>query len=124
MPAIYQADVFCDNCADEIRSRLLDAATDEQGDEWQDEAAYDSGEFPKYMSDDEEADCPQHCGSGEDCLEAEVLPSGRKIGALLSTSLTGDGADYVLAAVAEGGEVAQFWRSRFDWIDYPNEDQE
>ena len=51
-------------------------------------------------------------------IEAEVLPSGDKIGALLSTSLTADGADYVREAVAEGGEVAEFWRDAFDWIDF------
>ena len=48
-----------------------------------------------------------------DCLEAIELPSGRKIGALLSTDLTGDGVRYTREAIAGGGEVAELWAEEF-----------
>ena len=124
MPAIYQAECWCDKCADEIKSRLLADATDEQKEDWEDESAYDSDEFPKYMSDDQESDSPCHCAAGEECLAAEVLASGLKIGALLSTSLTSEGAEYVKQAVSEGGEVAEFWRNQFSWIDFPSDEED
>ena len=81
-------------------------------------------EYPKYMSDDEESDSPQHCAAGEDCLECEILPSGHKIGALLSTNLTSDGVEYVKEQVQEGGEVAEFWREKFSWIDFPDKSED
>ena len=55
---------------------------------------------------------------------AEVLPDGSKIGCLLSTDLTSEGAEYVKQAVAEGGDVAEFWKDQFDWIDFPEEDDD
>lgn len=110
MPAIYQADVWCDSCAQEIRERLQKVRVDHIDED--DERSYDSDEFPKRMGDDEESDSPQHCGSGEECLEAETLPSGRKVGALFG-SLTSDGIEYVKDAIVEGGEVAEFWRVHY-----------
>ena len=111
MPYIYQADLWCDSCGKAIRKRLRreGKAPDDPGDE----CSYDSDEFPKHASGSGEADCPQHCGAGEECLEAIELPSGRKIGALLSTELTGDGIRYVEEAIAEGGEVAELWAKEF-----------
>lgn len=122
MPAVYQADVWCDSCAEQIKAELRKSATPDMLQDWENEQNYDSDEFPKYMQEDEEADCPQHCAAGPKCLAAETLPSSRTIGCLLSTSLTTHGADYVRQAVAEGGEVAEFWRSAFDWVDCPDGD--
>lgn len=107
MPYTYQTYTWCDSCGQAIVERLLAMVT---------------GEFPKYMGDNEESDCPQHCAAHKDCLEVEVLPSGYKIGALLSTSLTSDGVEYVREAVANGGEVAEFWRQQFNWIDFPQDE--
>lgn len=116
MPAIYQADTWCDSCADAIRQQIVTAGNAPENPE--DETTYDSDEYPKYMSEDESADTPQHCGSGEDCLEAETLPSGTKIGKLLSCELTTDGIDYVQCYIREGGEVAEWWRQRFESVGY------
>ena len=124
MPFIYQADCWCDSCGEAIKERLLATATDEEKQNWEDERNYDSGEFPKSMGDDEESDSPQHCASLDECLEAEELLSGQKIGCLLSTNLTNDGVTYVKEAVAEGGEVAEFWKERFDWIDFPKDEDD
>lgn len=119
---IFQADCFCDSCGKAIKADL-----DAKGltpDDPEKERTYDSDEYPKYADDDDASDCPQHCGSHEHCLEAEVLPSGRKIGALIGTNLTSDGIEYVKEKVAEGGEVADFWRERFDYIDFPDEEDD
>lgn len=114
MPAIYCADIYCDSCANAIRERILAECSDEEKEKFDDETKYDSDEFPKYMSDDEESDSPQHCACGDECLECVYLPSGDKIGALLSRSLTTDGVSYVTEAVADGGEVAEFWEKEFE----------
>lgn len=111
MPSIYCADVWCDACTEAIKADCHDSKTSPAHP--YDETTYDSDEFPKYMPDDSESDTPQHCGSGADCLEAEVLSDGSKIGALLSTTLTDDGIDYVREAVADGGNVAEFWAIAF-----------
>jgi hypothetical protein len=118
MPYIYAADLWCDSCGEAIKADILSKASPAEMETpvWQD----DSDVFPQYVGEDTgESDSPSHCGSGETCLECETLPSGRKIGALLSTSLTREGETYVKEKVREGGEVAEFWKSAFDWIDFP-----
>ena len=111
MPYIYAADLWCNSCGRAIRKQLRregHAPADPH-----DETSYDSDEYPKFAGDAGEADCPQHCGAGDECLEAIELPSGRKIGALLSTDLTGDGVRYTQEAIAAGGEVAELWAEEF-----------
>lgn len=121
MPYIYQADCYCDSCGEAIKQELLKTASEQQKEDWQDETSYDSDEFPKWRDKNEKSDSPQHCGSHEDCLECIVLEDGTKIGALLSTSLTSYGVEYVKEAVKNGGLVAEFWRDAFDWIDFPHD---
>ena len=106
MPAIYQADTWCDDCAEAIKATLS------KPEDPNDEASYDSDEFPKFMDDEESCDTPCHCGSGEDCLNAIVLPSGRKVGMILG-GLTEDGEAYVREAIEDGGEVAELWKEHF-----------
>jgi len=108
MPFMYQADLFCDSCGEAIRDRLTRQAPADPDDE----SSYDSDDCPKDVIASE-SDYPQHCGAGDDCLEAIELPSGRKIGSLLSDTLTTDGFSYLEAAIADGGEVAEFWEEVF-----------
>ena len=122
MPAIYQADVWCDSCADEIRDRIADEGFAPEDPD--DECSYDSDEYPKYMGDNEESDTPMHCVAGEECLECWTLPSGRKIGAPLG-DLTSEGRAYVIDTAREElnrkgevGEVAALWCQLYD-IDLP-----
>lgn len=116
MPAIYQADTWCDSCADDIKQRIkADGTAPENPD---DETTYDSGKYPKWMDENEAADTPQHCGSGEDCLEAEKLPSGTKIGKLLSDELTDAGVQYVREYIQQGGIVSEWWRVQFEAAGY------
>jgi hypothetical protein len=111
MAAIYQADLWCDDCADAIREQVQ--ARGHAPADPDDEHTYDSDEYPKHAGDDDESDCPQHCGAGETCLNAIELPSGRKVG-LLFGSLTSDGVDYVREhAFDPSGEVVDLWVRHF-----------
>lgn len=115
MAYIYCADLYCDSCGKDIMARLdKEGKTPENPD---DERSFDSDDYPKYVGDPGESDSPSHCGSHADCLEAEVLPSGDKIGCLLSTELTQDGVEYVREAIKDGGEVAEFWANAFSDYD-------
>jgi hypothetical protein len=129
MAAIYQADIWCDDCAELIRNRICDElwsrrdchgrhdtpfcpndtlvaefeSRDDLADylEGMDERFYDSGEYPKHCGDNEESDCPQHCAGGEDCVNAEVGSDGTKYGCFFGNDLTSDGINYVREAVRE-----------------------
>jgi len=110
MPFMFQAELFCDSCGQAIRNRLTRqrrSPTDPD-----DDSTFDSDDFPKDVVASE-SDYPHHCGAGDDCLEAVELPSGRKVGALLSDVLTSDGLDYLEGAIADGGEVVEFWEEAF-----------
>ena len=132
MAAIYQADVWCDNCADSIKdwhwAESEEGATFSRREDWEesvgydDERNYDSGEYPKDCDDDEECDCPQHCASGPTCINAEV-PG--EVGYFFGNSLTPEGEVYVKDAVREDVEMGYtdsvactVWMPYYDWIDY------
>lgn len=90
---IYCADVYCQSCGEAIKADIAqEGFTPPDPD---DETSYDSGEYPKGPFSDEESDTPQHCGSGPECLEAHVFPSGHKTGAFLREPLTSHGERYV-----------------------------
>ena len=116
MPYIYQADVWCDDCGEAICERLTREgnAPANPDDEW----SFDSDEYPKHASDDDESDTPQHCAAGEHCLNAVTLPSGEKVG-LLFGELTADGVEYVKESIADAqegfgsAEVVELWRQHY-----------
>lgn len=116
MPYIYRADMWCDDCGQAIRQQL-DAKGDGPIDPDRRDT-YDSDDYPKGPFVERGADCPVHCGAGERCINAVVLPSGDKIGALLSTDLTAVGVAYVQEAIDDGGEVAKFWQGVFSDAGY------
>ena len=64
------------------------------------------------------SDTPQHCASGEHCINAVTLSSGEKVGYLFG-ELTAVGVEYVKEAIAEAeeglgsGEVTELWRQHF-----------
>ena len=110
MPYIYQADLWCESCGERICRRLntrgeAPATPD-------DETSYDSDDYPKPVMECC-GDYPDHCAAGKECIEALELPSGRKIGALLSHELTTEGWQYVAEAQKRGGEVAELWADTF-----------
>jgi len=135
MAAIYQADVWCDDCADVIKDRLWaeseDGPTFSNRAEWEesvgydDERNYDSDEYPKDCDDDEESDCPDHCAAHSGCLNAEVLSDDSVVGYFFGNSLTTDGADYVRDAIRDDVRAGDtdsvactLWMPYYDWIDY------
>lgn len=107
---MYQAALYCEDCGRAICARLLKGKSPEADD---DETFYDddSDKFPKgpYGNGGGEADTPQHCDCGADCLNAIELGFGWKIGAWLENDLTAEGVRHVAEAVAYGGDVAELW---------------
>jgi hypothetical protein len=129
MPAVYLADCWCDSCAEAIKARIRSEHPELVPDDPGDERTYDSDEWPKYMPEDEEADTPQHCAGGEDCLEGEVLVDSQraggadteyKVGKLLSTSLTAAGVQYVKEYIRDDpdSQVVRFWYEQFSSAGY------
>jgi len=106
---IYAADIYCEQCGEAIRKRIEREGFAPANPD--DERSYDSDEFPKgpYCDGGGEADCPQHCGAGPQCVNAIEFDDGHKVGAWLENELTTDGAEYVRQAIREGGEVAELW---------------
>ena len=106
---IYDAGIFCNECGEAIRKGLTiseSAPADPDN-----ERSYDSSNFPKgpYPDGGGEADSPQHCGAGGECLNALELSDGHKVGAWLENELTTDGVEYVKEVIRRGGEVAKLW---------------
>ena len=127
MAGIYQADIWCDDCIEDIKRRigrelvdgndrsgmlefLLDEAyvgVEEDVTEVVNildslsESDYDSDDYPKYASSDGESDYPEHCGSGPDCINAFDYCDGSKCGEFLENNLTTEGNDYVVETVNE-----------------------
>ena len=101
---IYQAALWCDDCANKIMEELESEDSADKYDE-------DSNHYPQYCAGSDEADCPQHCdGCGE----------------FLGNDLTSDGVDYVIQAYREDMESGRtdsvactVWREFYDWIDWP-----
>lgn len=143
MAGIYAADIYCDDCIDDIKDRIAhelwadrdcaecpDGTAVSEFDNYQDlydhlcymdERAYDSNEYPKYCDDDEESDCPEHCGSHDDCLNPTTCPDGTVVSHCFGNALTYEGEAYVVEAVREGGSVAELWREVYHWVDFVNE---
>jgi hypothetical protein len=105
---IYQADVYCTHCGEEIIRELGVDPVD---------CDDDSDVVPVFYFGPVESDSPYHCASGSDCLDAiELIEDDGtpfKIGALITDLLTDCGYDYVVEAQSEGGPVAEFWAEEF-----------
>lgn len=110
MAYIYQADVWCDDCGRAIREQLKAAGKAPANPN--DETTFDSDDYPKRASNDDESDTPQHCAAGESCLNAITLRSGAKVG-LLFGELTHAGIQYVKDTAQERTEVTDLWLEHF-----------
>ena len=98
---IYQADTYCDKCGEDICRQLGEKT---------------SNAYVQRVNGGE-ADYPDHCGSHEDCLDAEVLPSGNKVGHFFGNELTMDGIKYLEEKANEGiTEVVQLWLDYYSKI--------
>ena len=98
---IYAADLWCEGCGAKLREELPAP----EGADPEDEYTFNSDDYPKYAVDGGgEADSPQHCAAGADCVDAIELPTGDRIGAWLENDLTPDGVEYVVEAIQEARE--------------------
>jgi hypothetical protein len=97
---IYQADIYCEDCAKDIMLRTPDKRAEE-----------DSNAYPQgpYDNGGGEADCPQHCGS---------------CGVFLENPLTGYGCEYVCEALGQitydnagNRPVLRTWAARYAGTD-------
>lgn len=147
MAGIYTADIFCDDCIENIKDRIAedyegapaDAVLPDgtlRGDfddledlkdhlEGMDEWDYDSDQYPKYASEDSESDCPEHCGSGAECLDYSETSDGELYGKFFGNNLTTDGEDYVREAVnadllagCTDSPAIELWKPYYDYLDY------
>ena len=115
--AIYEADVWCEDCAEVIKQRIRDEGFAPEDED--DQRSYDSDEFPKDCDVSCESDCPEHCAGGENCINAHEFANGFKCGVWLENDLTTYGVEYVKDAVRNGGCVSELWAEYYDWIDFP-----
>jgi hypothetical protein len=79
----------------------------EQKEEYKD--IIENGWYP----DAGEADSPDHCGCGSECVNAIDGLGGCRIGAWLENPLTADGVKYVREAIADGDGIA--WHLWQQW---------
>lgn len=136
MSFIYAADIYCDDCGEQIKTRILnelwgpsygddcpDGTPSDEFTRYDDLAShledmschhYDSDDYPKPCIGSDESDTPQHCA---DC------------GVFLENDLTGDGADYVRETVREDIQSGRTdsvacteWRTFYSWIDWEDID--
>lgn len=100
---VFQAALYCEDCGQRLEDELAARGTEDTG---------DSDDFPQGPCPDGggEADAPQHCDNGPDCINAEPGDGGA-VGALLENPLTHEGQGYVEAAVTErpGSVVVRRW---------------
>lgn len=122
----YQADVWCDECGEEICERLQ-RGTPESGDSDDYRQGNrldtgDSGDYPQWADEDDcESDSPSHCAAGADCKNYEHA-GDQRVGAILG-GLTAAGREYVLDHLredAQRSEVVLLWREHFE-LDWPEE---
>lgn len=98
---VYQADLFCDYCGEDMCDSLKDNGIEDDG---------DSGTYPQYHNEEDSlTDSPNHCASESDCKAWEDLRfygmsdtdplRGAEdfiVGELLAEGLTEQGEQYVL----------------------------
>ena len=94
----YNADVWCDDCAEKTIAEI-DAAHPGE-----DQDTGDTDDYPQYATSDGEADCPQHCAG---------------CGTFLENNLTRDGREYVTNAVRDACERGEWDRVALkEWLPF------
>lgn len=105
MAYIYQADVWCDTCADEIMEKIRKEHPEMVPEDPMDDRQFDSDDWPKgYLPEHEESDGPDNCAG---CRE------------FLRNQLTQEGYRYLQGILNEHGkelpEPAQEWADHYDF---------
>ncbi len=112
----YNADIYCDACGKEIKKDLDRQGIEDEG---------DTDGYPQWFDDGSEADSPQHCGNGEDCLFAEEVELGWRVGCFLENELTTDGIEYVKEQHQKSpSAITRRWVDFYGIKEEPEEDEE
>lgn len=110
----YNADIYCEDCGNDIKRRIrkeLKASGSKDS-----PVSQDSNEWPQPAEDGGgESDCPQHCGAGSDCYNADDYGrTGVKVGLFLENPLTRDGEAYVKEMHKDRpSEITQMWMDHY-----------
>jgi hypothetical protein len=114
MPYIYQASLWCDECGERLKAEQRARGLEPKNPE--DEHTFDSDDYPKFVSGDEESDSPNNCASG-DCAG--------NYGTFLENSLTQDGYKYVKEMLDKHGptlpEPAKEWAEFYNFAYHTQE---
>jgi len=104
---VFQAALYCAECGEALARDLHQRGVEDSG---------DSDDFPQgpFADGGGEADSPQHCDSGPQCLAAKSI-GGRRVGAFLENPLTSDGEAYVSKSLEDtpGSPLVQFWAHHY-----------
>jgi hypothetical protein len=105
---IYQAGLLCEACGEDTIHELQILGAEDTG---------DSDDYPQgpYSDGGGEADVPQHCDRGRDCINSEHFGMRHPVGAFLENPLTEDGIGYVSqqsASHASSG-VVRHWAEHY-----------
>ncbi len=115
---IYNADIYCEDCGEAIRQQLYQDPSACVPINRDDEESYDSDDFPKgpYPDGGGEADYPQHCGAGPECVNAtrigdiamskDVNAAARAVGAAITAARAAAANAVEAAAFAAAGAAA------------------
>ena len=106
---IYAAACYCDECGIAIQKDVL-KALNKTPEDFADERTFDSDEYPKGpYSDEQEADGPEHCASGEDCLNPTII-GDQVCGYFFGNELTTHGVENLQEMHRNSpSEITEFW---------------
>lgn len=123
MPYSYQAELWCDTCAERIKLDIARETRKLIPDNPDDETSFASDDYPKYYDTDERSDRPQNCASGTcggeytttNPADHKYLGVGR-YGTFLENGLTKEGYRYLKSMLDEHGEHLP--SHAVEWADY------
>lgn len=111
---MYQAALLCEDCGKRVMKELDELGQEDTG---------DSEQYPQgpYGDGGGEADSPNHCDNGRQCINAVAVPGGVPIGCPLGNPLTIYGAKHLIGTIAEdvlrlddhARAVGRLWRSLY-----------
>lgn len=120
MGYIYQADVYCEDCGQEIRARLR--ASGNSPEDELDHSSYDSDDYPKDADvEHEESDCPEHCAKCKKFLYNPLTSAGyRYVGEKLNEFR--DSVKSIARFLRSNHEILGEWASWYGFTYWTAED--
>lgn len=143
MAAIFAGNIYCDDCARDIRHFICDVLWEDREVSvcpdgvkvntfaWRGDfldhmyrmycdnyETYGSEDYPKYCSDIFESDVPEHCAAGDGCKNYETLNDGTKIGHFFGNPITEDGVEYIKNVARVGCVASELWAPYYELMGY------